>query len=282
MKHIVFKNLDYSGSSSNLVGCTLELKIANKMIETLREIREKIDKSNDLEREFNSKKKKKNSKTKFEPYAPPKTLKLKPNLEVDVSNFIDNNTMKNVQAEEAKLSHFISMKPDDDISKLLLIDQQDYCLKVFSSLTKEQLKDKIVNWLTKYVDDEEFFDERTNLWRKKYVEAEFKGTEALANFLKERPRPERGLKTLKIENKDYDVNDFLGRVDPYFRHSPYEIPPSFSEIKELKIRKMRNQLDNLKFEVLTPDEYLNQKFKVLNERWEENFVVSQDKTTSVS
>lgn len=153
---------------------------------------------------------------------------------------------------------------DIDDSKIFKIKSKNYNSYV-SAESKESLILEIKNYLEKFVDSEDFFENRLNLWKNKYAESEFNGT--LDIFLSQHPRPERVQKKFKVGVTVLSVYDFLPenrheRIHPFFNPFHFE-KSSYSEV----LRKNLNKL-KLEDEIISFADLKNNEIKGLTENWE--------------
>jgi hypothetical protein len=129
---------------------------------------------------------------------------------------------------------------------------------------------KIMEYLAKYIDSIEFYDQRLDLWKKNYVEAEAQGVDALNNYKAKSPRPVKLSDQFKIGETTLFVYRLLQRREAM--DVDYCMRAMFvserKEAEQSEIDSLREALKELVFEVITLKQHDEERWKPFAEAYD--------------
>lgn len=252
------------------------------------------------------KKKNKTLLKNYQHYILPDTVKFNESKNLNTSR-VDWRYLDQVVVEEVSPQNIFEDLQFDkinvDLSKVYCIDQRLVSTKNESSVDK--IKEVLCKAFEKYILDEELYDNRLELWRKNYVEAEAKGEVALKAFNQSNPRPSKGNiyvseVTYAVSQKPVELQDFFNLKKDYherFFGNPYmmidmpmmrrsrlmvneeiqlEQNPDNSnnsiirDLKNLRIESLRNNTKKDNLNIVPFKDKMEKAIADLQKRWETN------------
>ena len=309
MARVLIKNLIY-----NNVACDLSIAEIVELQNNFNNLKQTYQKLQKYENDTFFIKGK-NKKQKIEKLGPapvvPETIKVG-NLILSTKDFTLNST-QNLVISEISLDHFISNLEERRKDKQMykIGTNHDGQIYFMDHTSKDKIKKTIKDYLKAFIDCEDFFSHRLNLWKENYVKAEALGEDELKKYLEVSPRPEQLSETFKVFGVKMDVFDFLRRphmrmfgmpmhyIDLYMmdkmnfmrrrdqkdlstNDSQNKINDEIVKAQNEAITQMRNELENMKLEIYNENEYLEIKYKQLNEKWNQLLVVEKKVETEVN
>lgn len=302
---VLIRNLNNYNEKN--VALELEVEQSTNLVKELLNIKNKIDKSDEAEAQHRTFHRKKRKPPVFNRYEPPQTIKINEQISIRTHE-IDWNYINQVEVVSFTLDRFVKVAPDADLKKTFVIKLKHNDKVVVFANSKEEVVQAIKIAVAKYVDNEEFYSERIQNWRKKYVEAETQGVEALEKFKINNSRPQYGENTFKVGNDTLNVSDFIDIKknwlerslfnNPYifpdsrFNISPFNFQPEkqdqnssneiFRKIENERFDFLRKDLNELNIKIQSADEFLNEKYETYHKIFQGIRVQSEVKKNEVA